>query len=488
MMRQSPTVVSAVLLVLSPFAGDAWCQAGEAQETVKAVPHLFAESITLDGTFMPAEEEPIQASFESYKGALEVVEAAQQGAVVEGQVIVRFDAKEYTEQLEAARVDLELARVAFEGKRKDAARTLELIGISFMEAERQFRRAEDDFKYYREVDLPRRIEEEELSVQGYRDSITDAQEELAQLEKMYGEDDLTEETEEIVLRRTRRSLARRLRQAEFREERHQRFLEVNMPRDTEDRTVGMQKATLAFERAREKRDADLTKERLEMEKAETEFAKKVEAFGELEADRGQLILRAPGSGTLVGGVFSGGKWSDVKLEGPVQEIGDKVKNSQVLCTFLPEQTPHVQVSIPEKQLMKVTIGLAGLVTPEVEPERELPARVSAVTAYGKGQFPAMLRLGEPAKTLRPGFTCKVKLNLEEPEEGVGIPVEAVVRSGESAHVMKVVGGTEERVAVELGRTDGELIEVVKGLALGNEVVRKPQQAEGNDSKTEKHEK
>ena len=65
------------------------------------------------------------------------------------------------------------------------------------------RRAEDDLAYWNDVLRPAQIEEAEYRLDGQRNRLADQKEELAQLEKMYGEDDLTEETEEIVLSRAR---------------------------------------------------------------------------------------------------------------------------------------------------------------------------------------------------------------------------------------------------------------------------------------------
>ena len=51
-----------------------------------------------------------------------------------------------------------------------------------------------------------RLQEADLRLQGSKDNLADQEEELAQLEKMYKSDDLTEETEEIVLKRQRRAV------------------------------------------------------------------------------------------------------------------------------------------------------------------------------------------------------------------------------------------------------------------------------------------
>jgi len=463
-----------LLLLLAPVSS----RAQEAAGTVEASPHMFAELLELDGLLVPSASEVLRPEFEKYTGPIEVVESASPGPVVEGQVLFRFKEDSYLEQLKSQRIDFELAKLDFEAKQQDAPRKEEFVQIAFTEAERAFARAQEDFARYEKEDLPRRIREQQLSVQGFRDRISDQQEELAQLERMYGEDDLTEETEEIVLRRTRRGLERSLISLGFREDQHRVFLDVSLPREMEDRKLNLRKAVMTFERATEKRDEELRKLRLEMEKAQLAYDKSAEALEQLEADRARLVIQAPAAGLVVGGLFKGDKWTDVKHDEPILEPGDVVKNKQELCTFLPPQTPRIQVAIEERKLFDVKPGQSAVVVPTVLPKSELIAEVKSVARYGKDKYATTLVLSEAQRELRPGFTCKVKLKLGEAQEGVGVPTTAVLKEQDDRYVFKVDGDAQSKVKVKLGREDDQVTEVVDGLSIGDRILREPPKATG----------
>ena len=73
--------------------------------------------------------------------------------------------------------------------------------MDLVAAERSRRIAKEDLAQMLEVELPTARKAVDFSLQMSADSLAYEKEELRQLEKMYKADDLTEETEEIVLRR-----------------------------------------------------------------------------------------------------------------------------------------------------------------------------------------------------------------------------------------------------------------------------------------------
>ena len=80
------------------------------------------------------------------------------------------------------------------------------LKMDFEDADRSDREAKEDFKRYNEIDRPMTIKSAEFMVKYYNFNLDYEKDELDQLEKMYKADDLTEETEEIVLKRQRNSV------------------------------------------------------------------------------------------------------------------------------------------------------------------------------------------------------------------------------------------------------------------------------------------
>ncbi|GLR51172.1 hemolysin secretion protein D [Shinella yambaruensis] len=115
---------------------------------------------------------------------------------------------------------------------------------------------------------------------------------------------------------------------------------------------------------------------------------------------------------------------------------------------------------------KATVTLAGgaatltgtirLVEPTLDPQSRL-GRV-------------YIRFDEPGKA-RAGMFASAQIVVEE-KEGVVLPLSAVTTAGGKTVARKVEGGVVKLVPVETGIQDGQVIEIVSGLAAGDEVVAK----------------
>ena len=79
-------------------------------------------------------------------------------------------------------------------------------------AERALKLAKQAFDNYQQVDRDRSVANANFSLKSAEASLANAMEELKQLEQMYKEDELTEESEEIVLKRAQQAVE----SAEFR--------------------------------------------------------------------------------------------------------------------------------------------------------------------------------------------------------------------------------------------------------------------------------
>ena len=123
--------------------------------------------------------------------------------VAKGDVLIRFD----TEKLDQAITDLKTSQRLAELGLKQAdqqLRALEaIVPLDVAASGRAQRETSEDVKRYFAIDRPMSEKGAEFSLKSYREMLEYEEEELRQLEKMYKADDLTEETEEIILKRQR---------------------------------------------------------------------------------------------------------------------------------------------------------------------------------------------------------------------------------------------------------------------------------------------
>src|SRR5207237_9387955 len=114
------------------------------------------------------------------------------------------------EKINLAIQELELEQhindLAIEKAEEEMPRMEKTLKMDFADAERADKNAHEDIKRYNETDRPMAIKSAEFMVKYYNFMLDYEKDELHELEKMYKADDLTEETEEIVLKRQRNSV------------------------------------------------------------------------------------------------------------------------------------------------------------------------------------------------------------------------------------------------------------------------------------------
>ncbi|MHC5210723.1 MAG: hypothetical protein ACYTG2_08395 [Planctomycetota bacterium] len=173
-----------------------------------------------------------------------------------------------------AELDRKRHRTALEHEGAEAAETLALE-----RAEREHGKAVEDLAHLTDVEAPRRLAEDALSLRGSRDNLLEVREELAQLEMMYSESSLGDATAEIVLNRTKRRLERMEQSVALREQRSEELKVRTLPRELGDAEMELRAKTVSLEEARRKAELGrLQREKTlrDLEKETRELAREAE--------------------------------------------------------------------------------------------------------------------------------------------------------------------------------------------------------------------
>jgi membrane fusion protein (multidrug efflux system) len=157
----------------------------------------------------------------------------------------------------------------------------------------------------------------------------------------------------------------------------------------------------------------------------------------------------------------------------VVSVGDYVKEGADLVNLESIDPLKVDFRVPETFLKQVQVGQSVEVTLDALPGKAYDGKVFAVNplvdAAGRAiVIRAQVRNQDTA--LRPGMFARVRLITREEKEAMVLPEQALVPQGNEQFVFRVADGKVSRVKVETGqRRDGK-VEIVAGLAKGDEVV------------------
>ena len=178
------------------------------------------------------------------------------------------------------------------------------------------------------------------------------------------------------------------------------------------------------------------------------------------------LITAPIGGTIVQRKVGPGQYVGSGSTDPVFIIGDL-------------SAVWVVAFIRETEAPLVHVGQAIYFTVLAYPDRSFPANISYVAAALDPTTRRLLvraTVNNSAGLLKPEMFASVKILTGEGDKAVAVPRDAIIYEGEAARVW-VVRDKDNEKAIELrrikvGLTNGNMVEALKGLALGDRVVTK----------------
>ena len=191
------------------------------------------------------------------------------------------------------------------------------------------------------------------------------------------------------------------------------------------------------------------------------------SVGEARATIDRKTIRAPFSGML--GIRQA-------------HLGEYLAQGAPIVPLQSLDPVHVDFAVPQQDLARVTLGSRVQVTSEgtsdVDYEGTVTALDSLVDATTRN-VQVQATLANPGRILRPGMFVRVEVVLPAPTPVISVPSSAILYApyGDSVFIvenMKDPKGKEylgvRQQVVRLGRSRGDLVEVLSGIKAGEQVA------------------
>jgi HlyD family secretion protein len=160
-------------------------------------------------------------------------------------------------------------------------------------------------------------------------------------------------------------------------------------------------------------------------------------------------------------------------------LGDRVTGTQGLVTIPDVDRMVVETSLAEGDVHRVHPGQTAVVALEAFPGVSLTGKVATIGAlasastdrpFDQKRFDVTIALDPTATDVRPEMTARADIVLNDRPSALLVPVNAIFDrpDGLVAHVVRAFG--VETRAIEIGESDGERVEVTRGLREGDRVT------------------
>lgn len=157
----------------------------------------------------------------------------------------------------------------------------------------------------------------------------------------------------------------------------------------------------------------------------------------------------------------------------VADLGEYVSPQQKVVTIVRTNPLRIRIDIPEQAIPEVKVGQSVSITTSAWPDRNFAGRVARIAPNVSAQSRTLTveaDIENSGNALKPGQFATVRILQERADPAVLIPARAVVNEAGVNRVYVIKNGRAEQRLVQLGQTDGDLIEIKNGVAADEQVA------------------
>lgn len=445
-----------------------------------ADPHVvktsdFTVRPSLTATVLPEQAIPLSIPAKEWP-SFTILEILPHGSKVsKGQVLVRFDDESYLKKLRDAESAAKAGKLTMANAEADFVSAEKYLPMQMQSTKIKAEEAAEAWDYFRNTRRNNEITEANLGLRQSELRLDSEREELAQLEKMYKADDLTENTEEIILKRQRETVKAVEIMLEITKMGHKRKLEIILPREAVSLEREAQSSAIALKENEQNLPRNLELKRIALEDARVNAKRSADALAALQAEKDLFVLKAPADGYFYYGTMQEGRWS----------TGEPVKALVSNAPVAPKRPFAVLVPADAKLRMETTVDEAtvrlikadqkGFATMTGQSETSFPVSVTSVAATPgvDGRYRVILTAEYPQDLpVVAGMTASAQVTAYQAKSVITVPAKALRSNGEGGWEVELQENekTVKKITVKRGKTWGEKVEILSGLEKDQTII------------------
>lgn len=155
------------------------------------------------------------------------------------------------------------------------------------------------------------------------------------------------------------------------------------------------------------------------------------------------------------------------------KVGNMVAQNVAAFRITNHDSLRAEIYVPERELNKLRVGQQSTVLVDALPDQRFAGiveRVSPVVDAATGTFVVTVAVEDPQQQLKPGMFGRVNIIYDVHENAVLAPRHAIVAEDAATNVFVVRDGHAQLVSVQTGYLTNGSIEILSGLAEGDQVV------------------
>ena len=432
-------------------------------------------SVTESGTIKAREQVILKNEVEGRTSILTIVPEGTR--VKKGDLLVELDASQLLDNRVDQEISVQNTEAAFIGAEENLAVIENQAQSDIDKAVLAFDFARQDLKQYLEGEYPKQTKESQARITLAQEEVTRAIEKLRWSQKLFDEKYISQtELQADELAKTRKILDLELAKGDL-----DLLEDFTYQRTVKQLESDVKQAEMALERTKRKARADVKQAGANLKARESEYNRQKDKLEKIEEQVVKTKIYAPAEGLAIYATSArrGGWRSSTE---PLDE-GQDVRERQELI-YLPTGTSvKAEVDIHESSLKKVKVELPTIITVDALPGKSFFGRVASIAPLPDAQsmwmnpdlkiYNTEVYLDGNDGNLRTGMSCKAEIIIEQYEDAVYVPIQAVLRVAGETTVYVLKGGERQSRKVEIGLDNNRMVRIISGLEAGEVVMLTP---------------
>jgi multidrug resistance efflux pump len=412
---------------------------------------------------------------------------AEGTSVKKGDKLVEFDKKPREEQLRTRKADLET-------QTRQLTVAEETLKISRSSAKATERTAETKYqdalvalRVYQNLDGPKKLNELEAAITESRSKHNTRLKEMTDVQKSIDEQMFVEESQ-------RKVLDKQLSDAKLAVEQGQKavdtvvqqlktFKRYHYPQELNAKRQAVETSKLDLEKARVSARSEVNQKEQEVAKIKDMIRRLTDEIKELTEEMDRCTLVAPVDGIAVYGdpTYPWRYYGDGQIR-----VGMDWYGSNVLMTIPDLSAFEVAISIGEEYRGKLGVGAKATISVEAIPGLVMEGRLTKIESLGRNRiqwdpgspkvFDCTVLPESHDSRMVSGMTTRVEIVAEVVPNALVVPLESVFNDDGTPVCYVRKGQGSERREVEPGKSNDHLVQILKGIAEGDQVDLSPTRA------------
>ena len=406
--------------------------------------------------------------------------------VKKGELLCRLSTLDINDTIQSLEFDHQLASIGLEKSKKELQFLEKSIEFELAAQKRKSKYAQEDLQRFLTASRQWEEKEAELSLQSQKNRLEYDLEELHQLQKMYNDDHLTEESEEIVLKRQRNRVFMQKFRTEYAKFTYEQGKTFNFPRKERHYKDVNTKEAFEWERIKTLKPLVYNTKELELEGLRLQQLQQEKKLTKLKKYRVAMEILAPEGGIVYYGEQRDGKWQDRQARLRSLRPEETIGAHKIIMTLVQPGDLGIQARIPEAAVAYLRLGSTGIVSSSAYPELRVKASISKIASipFSDQSYAVTLAVDCPqdiAIPFKPGMKCRIEFIPYKKSKALIIPKSALATDpfNDNAHFVYLHSGKGDpkKRFVEIGKQRNEFVEILSGLKENDRILKKNPQNE-----------